>query len=317
MKRYYLILISILVLVLVSITSCDVLNVSHDGQRVVILSVGLDYKNTTVTPLKGTINDAKEMGMALKSLYDDRGIDCELIYMLQEGIASDINSSFYPSARNILKQIKELELDSDDLFVFYYAGHGESGSGGSMFLACGKEVVYSGSSTVTYNYTELLMRDLQNQIMTLPCRSVVILDSCHSGMMDSLNEPNPNSWIDSLSLIFEPSWYNEGKISVLASAAARNTAEDSVEIWFDEKNSERHGDFTNLLLNNLGWNHSCSEYTEYCNKDDSKIIIYGYSTGVKGKVTLDELYRNILKGNLQQAPKLFGTMESINMIPSN
>ena len=122
MKRSFFIFFYF-VLLLVTFVSCDP-NKLHDGQKVVILSVGLDYKNTNVATLNGTINDAKEVGMALKSLYDNRNIDCELIYMLQEGSDADMNSTLYPTSNNVLEQIKKLNLDSDDLFIFYYAGHG-------------------------------------------------------------------------------------------------------------------------------------------------------------------------------------------------
>ena len=315
MKRRFFIFFYF-VLLLVTFVSCDP-NKLHDGQKVVILSVGLDYKNTNVATLNGTINDAKEVGMALKSLYDNRNIDCELIYMLQEGSDADMNSTLYPTSNNVLEQIKKLNLDSDDLFIFYYAGHGETGSLGSMFLACGKKVVTTGSTTITYSYTELSMIGLQNQLMSLPCRSVVILDSCHSGMMDTLNEFSPNTWSDSLSSLFDYSWNNDGKISVLASAAARNTASDGVEIIFDETHKENHGDFTTILLSYLGWNHSCEDYSTHENSDGSKVIVYGCSSGLKGSLTLEELYKSVMKSNLPQKPKLFGTTETINIIPAN
>lgn len=316
MRRSRIFLLITAIMLIIAVTSCDVIT-NHEGQKVVILSIGLDYTNSTVSNLSGTINDAKEIGIALKSLYDDRGIECNLIYMLQEGSDADMNSDLYPSANHIIDQISNLKLDSDDLFIFYYAGHGETGSGGSMFLACGKEVIITDSSTTVYKYTELSMNTLQNMLMTLPCRSIVILDSCHSGMMDTLNEFDPNSWFDSISSIFDNSWYNEGKISILASAAARNTADDKVEIWFDSEHSERHGDFTNLLLSNLGWNHSIYDQVEYVNSDNSTIIVNGYSTGIKGCLTLANLYSSVLKGQLSQSPKLFGTIESINIIPAN
>ena len=76
--------IFVLILVLIIASSCSIMP-DRSNQSVSILSVGLDYKDNIYRDLGGTINDAKEVGMALKSVYDSKGILCNLIYMLQEG----------------------------------------------------------------------------------------------------------------------------------------------------------------------------------------------------------------------------------------
>ena len=94
------ILLSILIFLL-SLTSCDTSFFSHSGQKVTVMIVGLDYvvKDTskplkwrgdgvqtfTVGNLGGTINDSKELGAALDSIYREKDVEREIIYMLSEG----------------------------------------------------------------------------------------------------------------------------------------------------------------------------------------------------------------------------------------
>ena len=66
--------IVLLIFILLVTVSCSIMP-DRSGQKVSILSVGLDYKDNIYRDLEGTVNDAKEVGMALKSLYDDRGIE--------------------------------------------------------------------------------------------------------------------------------------------------------------------------------------------------------------------------------------------------
>ena len=133
------ILLSILIFLL-SLTSCDTSLFSHSGQKVTVMIVGLDYvvKDTskplkwrgdgvqtfTVGNLGGTINDSKELGAALDSIYKEKKVEHEIIYMLSEGKDHSYSSPLYPTAQNVYAQIESLDLDEDDLFVFYFAGHG-------------------------------------------------------------------------------------------------------------------------------------------------------------------------------------------------
>ena len=57
----------------------------------------------------------------------------------------------------------------------------------------------------------------------------------------------------------------------------------------------------------------------YINKDDREIVVSGYSAGIKGYLTMDTLYLDIMKKwkNNQQNPVLYSTAESVNIIPAN
>lgn len=312
-----------LLLILSLFISCSIMP-DRSNQKVSILSVGLDYKDNIYRDLEGTVNDAKEVGMALKSLYDNRGIDCDLTYMIQEGYTVSYSDDMYPNKDNVIKTIKIQNLGYDDLFIFFYAGHGQTGQNGEMFLATGYDNI---------SYSKLGIIDLLNALNSLKCRSIVILDSCYSGMMDPSNptipgnvagmtDPHnnyrPNDFKSSIKDIFGNPWYDMNKIIVLASASAREVAADGAKVSLSDGTIETHGYFTVALLKNLGWCHSTSQIT-YKNSDEREIKVNGYSAGYKGSLTVDDLYLSIMKswGNGQQNPVLYSTIESVNIIPAN
>ena len=316
--------VALLVLISFLFVSCSIMP-DRSSQKVSILSVGLDYKDNIYRDLQGTVNDAKEVGMALKSIYDTKGIECDLTYMIQEEYSVSYFDDMYPNKDNVIKMIKKQNqtLDSDDLFIFFYAGHGQTGAAGEMFLATG----YDSTS-----YSKLGITDLLNALYTLKCRSIVILDSCYSGMLDPSNptipgnvagmtDPQngyrPNDFASSLKTIFSKPWYNMSKITVLASASAREVAADGGTVILPDGLKETHGYFTVELLNNLGWCHS-NDTISYTNVDGREISVNGYSVGYKGPLSMDELYINIMKewNNNQQNPVLYSTLESVNIIPS-
>lgn len=313
--------LSILVLIIAS--SCSIMP-DRSNQKVSILSVGLDYKDNIYRDLEGTVNDAKEVGMALKSVYDTKGVECNLTYMIQEGYTVPYSDDMYPNKDNIIKRIKSQSqtLDADDLFIFFYAGHGQTGASGEMFLATG----YDSTS-----YSKLGITDILNALYSLKCRSIVILDSCYSGMLDPTNPTVPgniagmtdpqngnylNDFSSSLKDIFGKPWYETSKITVLASASAREVAADGARVVLSDGTTEIHGYFTAALLTNLGWCHS-EKTISFINRDEREITVNGYSVGYKGTLSMDNLYLNIMKNwnNRQQNPVLYSTIDSVNIIP--
>lgn len=316
--------IALLVLISLLFASCSIMP-DRSNQKVSILSVGLDYKDNIYRDLEGTVNDAKEVGMALKSIYDSKGIGCDLTYMIQEKYSVPYDDDMYPNKDNIIKKIKSQSqtLDADDLFIFFYAGHGQTGTSGEMFLATG----YDSTS-----YSKLGITDILNALYSLKCRSIVILDSCYSGMLDPSNPTIPgniagmtdpqngnylNDFTSSLKDIFGKPWFETSKITVLASASAREVAADGGIVILSDGSKETHGYFTVELLNNLGWCHS-NDIVSYTNVDERVISVNGYSVGYRGSLSMDDLYLNIMKewNNRQQNPVLYSTLESVNIIPS-
>ena len=115
----------------------------------------------------------------------------------------------------------------------------------------------------------------------------------------------------------------EGKITdenrlVAALPTIKKLIADGGKVILSDGTTETHGYFTLELLNNLGWCHSLKT-TSYINEDDREIVVSGYSAGIKGSLTMDTLYLDIMKNwkNNQQNPVLYSTAESVNIIPAN
>ena len=329
MKRIVMLLSLVFLLVL---CSCSPSIFSHKDQKIVVLVVGLDYtkrydsieklkfkvgiNDYYVNKLDASLRDAKEIGAALDSVYQQKNIEHEVIFMLSEGDHPEYESIYYPSSDNVIKTIKNLELDKDDLFVFYFAGHGFS-SESELYLLTG-DTQYSNNVCTSITSSRLL-----STIKSLSCRSVIILDSCFSGAADPDNTLSSESLSFSINNIFKEKFNTESetKLSILC---ASKWNEESFEDYFvrtSEGTTEEHGQFTGRLLSVLGWNHSSSK-TTIVNKDtDNEVVAEGESAGIKWSLSLDDIYLKILDGwtfpSMEQHPVLYYTNESINLIPAN
>ena len=336
MKKSGLIILAVFLL-LFSV-SCDTSFFSHDGQKVTVMVVGLDYarKGGSVTnlswgsfdipPLNGTINDAKEIGAALDSLYRDRDIEHEMVFMISEGGNVIFKDSLYPTSSNVLKAIDELKLklDEDDLFVFYFAGHGflqQRVEGGvvknNLQLITAEQ--YNGSPCTSLDYETLLA-----SFRSLPCRSAVIIDACYSGSFDPMNSSTPVSFESSLKDIFNKDniiTKDDYKISVLTAAKWNEKSWEGYEVKFPDGSREEHGQFTGTLLDILGWEHSNTRTVTVKNIDGSELVVNGYLGDVPWKLSLDDIYAHLFDDRdypyVIQYPVLYYTNETINLVPAN
>ena len=333
------ILLSILIFFLF-LTSCDTSIFSHSGQKVTVMIVGLDYKvQDTSKPLKwrgdgvqpfivgdlgGTINDSKELGAALDSIYKEKNVEHEIIYMLSEGENHSYSSPLYPTAQNVYAQIESLDLDEDDLFVFYFAGHGipqqtfvDNEMHNDLHLITGepKDSIYC---------TSLKYEDFLLSLRSLPCRSAVIIDACYSGSFDPMNSSTPVSFESSLKDIFNKDNIiikDDNKISVLTAAKWNEKSWEGYEVKFPDGSREEHGQFTGTLLDILGWEHSNTRTVTVKNVDGSKVVANGYLDGVPWKLSLDDIYAHLFDDRdypyVIQYPVLYYTNETINLVPAN
>ena len=317
--------------VLLVFISCDAPFFSHEGQKVTVMIVGLDYEprqkdvfdkpidlkwsSYSVGKLSGTINDSKEFGAALSSLYIEKNVDNQMIFMLSEGDSPNYSNPLYPTATNIISQISSLELDEDDLFVFYYAGHGFLKDDELYFITADKSL---GSFC-----TELKASYLMDAIKNVGCRSAVIIAACYSGAFDPKNSSAPNTLTNSLKSIFKENINTEYgyQMSVLAASKWNEKSLENYNVLFNDGNSEIHGHFTGRLLSALNWRHSLSKTTMVENSDGTMIVANGYSNGIVGSLSLDDIYSKLFDErdypDLYQYPVLYYTNESINLIPAN
>ena len=335
MKKSGLMILAVLLL-LFSV-SCDTSFFSHDGQKVTVMVVGLDYarkgESTTslswgsypVPQLNGTINDAKEIGAALDSLYRDRDIEHEMVFMISEGGNVIFTDSLYPTSSNVLKAIDKLklELDEDDLFVFYFAGHGflqqrVEGRVVKNNLQLITAEQYNGSPCTSLDYETLLA-----SFRSLPCRSAVIIDACYSGSFDPMNNTTPASFESSLKNIFEENIVTreDNKISVLAAAKWNERSWEGYKVKFPDGSEEEHGQFSGSILDILGWTHSSTATTVVKNIDGSEIVANGREGKLFGALSLDDLYSKLFDYRdypaVAQYPVLYYTNETINLVPAN
>lgn len=325
MRKFFCLLISLIFVL--SLISCSDSFFPHDGQKAVVMVVGLDYSpkggstaalkwgGYKVPKLNATLNDSKEIAAAIDSLYKDKNLQHDMILMLSEGDSPDYLNALYPSDINVFKVIDELDLDEDDLFVFYFAGHGFLRDSELNLITA---EYYQGAFCSSITASSLL-----NKIQSLKCRSVVLLDACYSGALDPKNSSTPESFSSSLKNMFEERIVvaEDNKVSVLASAKWNEQSWEGYNISFSDGSSEQHGQFSARLLAVLDWNHSNTSKTEVKNINGDIITAMGRPGVIKGSLSLDEIYTKIFDlrtfPSLKQTHVLYYTNESINLIPSN
>ncbi len=293
MNRALLILL-ILVIITLS-TSCDMLSPAQPDVDIYSLIIGLDYQNSDVNDLSGTINDAKEIAGTTYSIFSSSDIKYEGFLALQEGTERDYDNPFYPSKENILLLIQEIgsRMDNDDLFIFYYAGHGM----GSRYLPTYPSTGYlvTAPENDEEEYSTISIEDLSTSLNEISGVKVIILDSCFSGAHVATYPINET--------IVSP-YYDPTQFYLTA-------AMEDQESW----ESDGHGYFTLNFVDYFGWERtSTTEIEMYIDSLDEKkrIQVNGYIpeetiTSLPTSISLDDVASSIdtLKvGSVSQEDKI-------------
>lgn len=261
----------VILLLLVSIISCELFNSTKADVDIYGLFVGLDYKNSAVNDLNGTINDAKEMAAAFYTLANAYGIDFEGYLALQEETSRDYDHLLYPSRENLLARIEGIGemMDEDDIFIFYYAGHGaEEGDISSPYHGA----LTTAPENSGQNYTDFTTDDVTSALRSLPGIKVILLDSCFSG---AHVEPYPR-----INSIDSPN-YDPTQFYLTA-------AMEDQESW-EGNEYLGHGYFTFSLLNYLGWNQTGNTIMEMYRDDSIEMKESVTVTGTFSDVSLSNL----------------------------
>lgn len=285
---------------LICLSACSLsVNSSAEVGSAIIVSIGLDYENSSVSNLHGTIADALEVALCFSEIYNRKGIDNYVVPMIQKGKDPDTSSYLYPTSENIKAVIDDISVKPEDLIVFYFSGHGESDENGS-FIATAK--------TEGNEYTKLYVHEICRILNDKHCRSTVILDCCKAGGATDYTLQD-RDFLQALKTISDHREYN--RVSVLASSHEEQISFVSM-VTTEDGITEDHSLFTVKLLEALGWVH--------CTTENRKIIDYnicGYLGHTPFSMTVDNLLNNIMQSwtSNAQTPETNRTDVPVLIIP--
>jgi hypothetical protein len=198
---------------------------TEDGApgRVVAIVVGIEeYQDAANGPALPKVdfarNDAEAFAKALQSIYPPDRLD------LQQLIDSQATAS---ALDYTLKQAIE-SLTADDLFVFYYAGHGFHGAGGNRITAWDSRPFNIEGSTI------LLREKLGDRLAETACgRAIAFVDACATKFQplvrgrDVISDMHPKELKDFLS----SATYNALFLSCKPGQKSYPSTEHSHGVW--------------------------------------------------------------------------------------
>ena len=289
-------------LVLTVLTSCsDSAGAALPSAHIVC--VGLDYRNSSVSTLPGTVSDATEVCACLESIYNAKEVGFESVLMLGEGENPDTGAPLYPTASNIERVLSSLKPESSDLVVFYWSGHGHRDEKG-MFLAAAAEGQES--------YTGLYASDLLEWANSLPCNVVIVLDSCYAGSAVDVSSASLD-FLQSLKTLTEETLLTN--VCVLAACEA-DSLSYVTSVPGEDGPARAHSVFTASLLRVLGWQ---------CSADHTTLVhgrkAEGYLSSLPSRtntLVLTDLIRRDMRVNREsekQVPQTSGTAFPVFLVP--
>ncbi|MBQ2050359.1 MAG: caspase family protein [Spirochaetales bacterium] len=274
MKRIVIILLAA---VLICLCSCELAVKAPGPGRMHILVYGNDYKYGSAVyyedgrqagsagALKGTVNDAYQVGLALTTLAAKAGYEYDGIFLLgkESRSVTDPNitvvNNVYKSEFVGILEAMAANYSESDITIIYYSGHG---------LGETEKLPY-GSDPSQDSYLAL-RRDLNSSILypiscfmdrvdAIPGIKVVLGDFCHSGAMVRQGNVSVTSGeyygIDASTLLSRYGNAITESPSVFCLSAARYYERSY------EPGGGRHGYFTEALLKALGWDEENSRLT--------------------------------------------------------
>ncbi len=271
MKKLLICLLSVLIL----LSSCMFEPKVKEKSTVHIISIGLDYTNTTkYSELIGAVNDAMDVAYCLKDIYTLKGLKNDVTLMLSSGITANEETTYnYPTAENILNTIKNLKVNEKDMIVLFYSGHG--GADDEKAHLC-TAIDNSGNNTL------LDMEELFKALNSKGCISTLILDTCYAGTATEYTETA--QYFD-----YAFRYLANQKVTNVGVIASSDPFQES---YYDESDPEQHGLFTTAMLEVLGWEHHTKQQRLH---DAHNVLLseFGSVTELKGRMPLSALYDHI------------------------
>lgn len=296
MKRLLTFLIPFLLL----FSSCDYFIAHPDQERpkIYMFSIGLGYgTGPENNVLENTLSDSDAMAKEIEALAKSYELEYEILsfrddfnkgssswqFTIERFSSSGTNEvlPFIPLERDdvsdefisFLRSSLEGEVDGNDIMIFYFSGHGEDYSGGLY--------VYHYEDEDGYKYTAMPAHTVIDFIKSFPSSTLMILDSCYSGVYVEENDvANLNDGIEAILEAFANSTGKEsGNFKDFAITAAHNTVSYDNDPYQGTEGAGRHGAFTYQVLSYLGYDFEHEE---------------GVITNGKRTICLSEMYRHVM-----------------------
>ena len=128
------------------------------------LVVGLDYYES-LTPLFGCVNDAHAVKSVLER-HADGTVNFDVRLLTATGTSSAI------SRRELKEGVKQLFAGSDEIALFYFAGHAQADSIGGYLCSSDSD------ADDGFSISDLVKMAVDSQARN----KVIVLDACHSGL---------------------------------------------------------------------------------------------------------------------------------------
>ena len=309
-----IIVIALSILLLTALCSCELTCDSPAQGKMHILVYGNDYTygssvyyedgtkiQGSANPLKGTVNDAFQVGLALCNLAKSNDYDAIFMIGIESRSVSGLNATVINdvskiSFLNVLDSLAS-EASENDITIIYYSGHG---LGGETKLPYGSDPA-SGSylalrrdsdSTVLYPISKFL-----RTVESIPGTKVIIGDFCHSGALVRAGNVSVTSG-------------EYSNISASKLLKYRNNITESSSVYclsaarYFEKSYEpgggEHGYFTKALLKGLGWDEEAQSLVMPEAMTDNRITLFNLAKYVTSN-----------DGNTKQTPMTSGGSNDI------
>lgn len=274
MKKLLIILFSVLLL----LTGCELFTEQEAPRRVRHISVALDYANTEISVLRGTINDQKAVLNQLMHLASLEGTTFSAVCFTQEGdhtysisygdgYESERQSYYNSYSKGTLKnavvsKLEELAADSrdGDLNIFYYAGHGVNVRADEEELMTLKGAMVLGD--IFFPNIGDWRKESENLACMLPLselrrimngfngQSLIILDSCYSGYIVE-DDAGMSDHMEIAEAFTSLAGFQSTRLRTLWQLTAAR--EDELSFEEEELEGISHGRFTKAMLEAMGY----------------------------------------------------------------
>ena len=263
--------------ILVVMSSCELMTEDPAAdKRMYLMTVALDYEDTSMNALRGAVNDQDAMERQIEFLCTEEGCDYTIISFSARGGRYSRNEVVYSRRigerieyhedipRTAMKDMIMAELTSlsaditcKDIFMFHYAGHGADSSGdddrhlnGALVVG---DIVFpeigSWQKEEANQSSLITIAELKMRLAYIDAPRVVMLDSCYSGSLigQSVGIDRVGDILSSIrSMMYRGSGGN-GRYYLFSACR-----DDEVS-YEDSDRGQRHGFFSAALLEALGY----------------------------------------------------------------